>query len=40
VRVGLTGKGGKVTVQFANLDDLERIYRVMVSGRETESPEI
>ncbi len=40
VRVGLSGKGGKVTIQFANLDDLERIYRVMVSGRESDSPDL
>lgn len=34
VAVAMTGKRGKVTVEFANLEDLERIYRVMVSGRE------
>jgi len=34
VAVSMSGKRGRVTVDFANLEDLERIYRVMVSGRE------
>lgn len=34
VAVRMSGKRGRITVDFANLEDLERIYRVMVSGRE------
>lgn len=34
VGVSMSGKRGRITVDFANLEDLERIYRVMVSGRE------
>jgi ParB family chromosome partitioning protein len=34
VAVTMSGKRGRVSVEFANLEDLERIYRVMVSGRE------
>lgn len=34
VAVSMSGKRGRITVDFANLEDLERIYRVMVSGRE------
>ena len=34
VAVSMSGRRGRVTVDFANLEDLERIYRVMVSGRE------
>jgi len=28
----MTGKKGRVTVDFADLDDLERIYRRMTEG--------
>lgn len=38
VHVSLTGKRGRVVVEFATVEDLERIYRVMVEGREN-SPE-
>lgn len=34
VAVSMSGKRGRIAVDFANLEDLERIYRVMVSGRE------
>jgi ParB family chromosome partitioning protein len=34
VAVSMSGKRGRISVDFANLEDLERIYRVMVSGRE------
>ena len=28
----MSGKRGKVLVEFSDLEDLERIYRVMVAG--------
>lgn len=34
VAVSMSGKRGRITIDFANLEDLERVYRVMVSGRE------
>ncbi len=34
VRVALRGQRGRVVVEFATLDDLERIYRAMVHGPE------
>jgi ParB family transcriptional regulator, chromosome partitioning protein len=37
VSVTVGGRRGRVVIDFANLEDLERIYRVMVSGREGES---
>lgn len=37
VAVTMGGKRGRVVIDFANLEDLERIYRVMVSGRETDA---
>ena len=33
VAVSMTGKRGRVQIEFADLDDLERIYRVMIAGR-------
>jgi ParB family chromosome partitioning protein len=35
VRVTMGGKRGRVVVEFATVEDLERIYRAMTSGRET-----
>jgi ParB family chromosome partitioning protein len=35
VRVEMGAKHGKVVVEFATIEDLERIYRVMISGRNT-----
>jgi ParB family chromosome partitioning protein len=32
VSVTMSGKKGRVTVDFADLDDLERIYRRMTEG--------
>jgi ParB family chromosome partitioning protein len=32
VTVTLTGKHGKMVVEFADLEDLERIYRLMTEG--------
>ncbi|HLI24595.1 MAG TPA: ParB/RepB/Spo0J family partition protein, partial [Acidimicrobiales bacterium] len=32
VRVDMTSRRGKVIIDFANLDDLERIYRAMTDG--------
>lgn len=37
VKVELTAKRGKVVVEFATLEDLERIYKLMVGGGETTS---
>ena len=31
----MTAKRGKVVVEFATLEDLERIYKLMVGGVET-----
>ncbi len=33
VKVDLSSKRGKVVVEFATLEDLERIYKLMVGGR-------
>jgi ParB family chromosome partitioning protein len=33
VKVSIGGKQGKVTIDFADLEDLERIYRAMTEGR-------
>ena len=33
VRVEMNAKHGRVVVEFATLEDLERIYRVMINGR-------
>jgi ParB family chromosome partitioning protein len=33
VKVTIGGKQGKVTIDFADLEDLERIYRTMTEGR-------
>jgi ParB family chromosome partitioning protein len=33
VGVSMTNRSGRVVVQFADLEDLERIYRVMLEGR-------
>ena len=35
VKVDLTSKRGKVVVEFATLEDLERIYKLMVGRAET-----
>jgi hypothetical protein len=32
VSVSLAGGRGKVVIEFADLDDLERIYRTMIEG--------
>ena len=32
VRVEMGGKHGRVVIDFATLEDLERIYRVMIGG--------
>jgi ParB family chromosome partitioning protein len=34
VQISTGAKRGKLTVEFANLEDLERIYRVILDGRE------
>jgi ParB family transcriptional regulator, chromosome partitioning protein len=36
VAVTMSGKRGRLVVDFANLDDLDRIFRVVVNGRETD----
>ena len=36
VGVTLSGKHGKVTIDFADLEDLERIYRLMTEGPQSE----
>jgi ParB family chromosome partitioning protein len=33
VKVAIGGKQGKVTIDFADLEDLERIYRLITEGR-------
>jgi hypothetical protein len=33
VQVSVGGSKGKVTIEFADLEDLERIYRVVTNGR-------
>ena len=35
VKVDMTAKRGKVVVEFATLEDLERIYKLMVGGVES-----
>ncbi len=30
VSIAMTAKRGKVTIEFANLEDLERIYRLII----------
>jgi ParB family chromosome partitioning protein len=37
VKVDLSSRRGKVVVEFATLEDLERIYKLMVGGVETTS---
>ena len=32
VKVAMGAKRGKVTIEFASLEDLERIYRAMTAG--------
>jgi hypothetical protein len=32
VAINLTAKRGRVTIDFADLPDLERIYRAMIGG--------
>jgi ParB family chromosome partitioning protein len=32
VKIAIGGKQGKLTVEFADLEDLERIYRIMTEG--------
>ena len=36
VTVTLSGKHGKMVVEFADLEDLERIYRLMTEGPASE----
>lgn len=36
VAVTMSGRRGRLVVDFANLDDLDRIFRVVVNGRETD----
>ena len=36
VAVKMSGRRGRLVVDFANLDDLERIFRVVIDGRETD----
>lgn len=36
VNVTMSGKNGKVIIQFADLDDLERMYRLMTEGPNSE----
>ena len=36
VQVTMTGRKGKVVIEFADLEDLERLYQVMVNGTEIE----
>jgi ParB family chromosome partitioning protein len=36
VGVTMSGKHGKVTIDFADLEDLERIYRLMTEGPASE----
>ncbi|MHB1090947.1 MAG: ParB/RepB/Spo0J family partition protein [Ilumatobacteraceae bacterium] len=36
VNVAMSGKNGKVVIQFADLDDLERMYRLMTEGPSSE----
>jgi ParB family chromosome partitioning protein len=36
VSVTMSGKNGKVLIQFADLDDLERMYRLMTEGPSSE----
>lgn len=36
VNVTMSGKNGKVIIQFADLDDLERMYRLMTEGPSSE----
>ena len=36
VNVTMSGKNGKVLIQFADLDDLERMYRLMTEGPNSE----
>jgi ParB family chromosome partitioning protein len=36
VAVTMSGRRGRLVVEFANLDDLDRIFRVVVDGRETD----
>lgn len=38
VRVELTSRKGRVVVEFADLDDLERIYRLMIGDRSQSTP--
>jgi ParB family chromosome partitioning protein len=38
VRVSMAQHHGRVVVDFANLEDLERIYRLMTEGKEARSP--
>jgi ParB family chromosome partitioning protein len=34
VKVSVGGKHGKITIEFADLEDLERLYRVVTGDRE------
>jgi ParB family chromosome partitioning protein len=37
VRISMSGRRGRVSIDFADLDDLERIYRLMTNGRRPKS---
>lgn len=39
VKIDMSGKLGRVVIEFANLDDLERIYRVIIAGGQVDRPE-
>jgi ParB family chromosome partitioning protein len=36
VHVSMSGKKGKVVIEFADLEDLERLYHLMATGSEIE----
>jgi ParB family chromosome partitioning protein len=38
VRITMGPRHGRMQVEFANLEDLERIYRVMTEGRPGDTP--
>jgi ParB family chromosome partitioning protein len=37
VRISMSGRRGRVSIDFADLEDLERIYRLMTNGRRPKS---
>lgn len=36
VRIDMGGRRGRITIEFATLDDLERIYKIVISGGESD----